>query len=131
MTEDVALQYEVVKHVTLPLLKFESDPVFVTFLAAIVTAEATGKGRAGADGTEMKAPEIAQVQDLIRKIPCQIIVNTVLGLELRKAYPNDSYVGKSFRLAKNNISGKRYKTFEILEVKMKDATPAVATGGKK
>jgi hypothetical protein len=116
---DIELQYEIVKHVTLPLLKFEADPVYVQFLSPITQAEATGKGRAGQDGTEMKPPEIAQVQDLVRKIPCQIIVNAVLGAELRKAYPGDSYVNKCFRLAKNNISGKRYKTFEILEVKMK------------
>lgn len=122
MAEEVQLQFEVIKHVTLPLLKFEADPIFVQFLEPIVQAESTGKGRAGADGTEMKPPEIAKVQDLVRKIPCQIIVNAVLGAELRKAYPADGYVGKQFRLAKNNISGKRYKTFEILEVKMKAAS---------
>jgi hypothetical protein len=124
MADEVQLAFEIVKHVTLPLLKFEADPVFVQFLEPIIQAEATGKGRAGADGTEMKPPEIAKVQDLVRKIPCQIIVNAVLGAELRKAYPGDTYVGKSFRLAKNNISGKRYKTFEILEVKMKQTDTA-------
>ncbi len=120
-TTAVTLQYEVVKHVTLPLMKLGAEPTFVKFIGKIFQAENTGKERASTDGkTPMPPPELAHVFDHARKIPAQIIINAVLGSELKKSYPDDGYVGKSFRIAKTQVQGKRYATFEILEVAIKD-----------
>lgn len=125
-----APMFEIVKHVTLPLLKFGNDPIFVRFDDAIFKAEEMTAGREtkNEDGTtkvRMAPPELANVTDLVRNIPCQIIVNTVLGSELRKKYPSESYVGKSFRLSKAQLQGKRYATFEIAEVRVKSDAPTV------
>lgn len=122
MSDQNIPQFRVVKHVTLPLLKFGVEPIFVRFDEPIFQAEAvtTGRQSKSENGETAKMimapPELANVTDLVRKVPCQIIVNTVLGAELRKKYPKDAYVGKAFRLSKSQLQGKRYAQFEIAEV---------------
>lgn len=122
--------FEVVKHVTLPLIKFGADPLFLRFDGKIHKAKETGKGRSAKneDGTTkvMEPPMLAEVTDMVTKRKGQIIVNEVLKSELNDGYPNESYVGRIFRVAKLPIQGgKRYATFELTEVKAKgSATPA-------
>lgn len=135
VVEKPKIQFEVVKHVTLPLLKNPEDgtPIFVTFTGPIFKAKEVAGGRApkkNADGSPaaaMAPPELAQVTDLARNAPAQIIVNSVMGSELRETYPNDAYVGKSFQIKKfKPTGGKRYALFEILEIRVKatdGATP--------
>jgi hypothetical protein len=114
------LQFETVKHVTLPTLKMELDQaVYVRFEAAIYQAKALTRGRAGTDGQQMAPPELAHVTELTRNRECTIIVNSVLGTELRETYPNDGYVGKSFKLVKSKLESRRYATFDITEVRLK------------
>lgn len=50
----------------------------------------------------------------------RIIVNAVLEEELIRAYDNDGYVGKTFRVIKNPILGKDYSSFDIQEVEIED-----------
>jgi hypothetical protein len=130
--QQVTMQFEIVKHVTLPLMKLGAEPTFVKFIGAIFQADNAGKERKAEEGkTPMPPPELAHVFDLARKIPAQIIINAVLGSELRKAYPNDSYIDKSFRIAKTQVQGKRYATFEILEIKLKGDANDGKVSGKK
>ena len=132
--EQAVMQYEIVKHVTLPLMKLGAEPAFVKFIGPIFQAENSGKQRESTEPAAknpMPPPELAHVEDLVRKIPAQIIINAVLGSEIRKSYPQDGYVGKCFRIAKTQLSGKRYATFEILEVRLKEQAPEDAGKGKK
>lgn len=131
--QQVTMQFEIIKHVTLPLMKLGAEASFLKFIGKIFQAENTGKPREGADGNKMAPPELAHVQDLVRNIPAQVIINSVLGSELRKAYPEDAYVGKTFRIAKTGVpgQGKRYATYEILEVKLKESPDAGKGAAKK
>lgn len=125
------LGFEIVKHVTRPLLKLDiGKAVYVTFEGKIYTAtetaptrkrnDASQDGNTQGGGRKMQPPELADVLDLVNgKRPSQIIVNAVLSSELQKKYPEDAYVGKSFRIVKNQIQGKSYATFEIAEVRVK------------
>ncbi len=124
--------YRVVKHVTRPLLKMEmGKEYFVEFESAIYQADpvVATRTRASKDDTgttstrKMDPPQLADVKDLAHGgRPSQIIVNAVLGAELLKKYPKDAYIGKAFRLVKNQLQGKSYATFEIAEIELN--TPA-------
>src|SRR5205814_1164771 len=87
MTE--MLQFEIVKHVTLPLMKLSVEPSFVRFDGPIYMAEQTAptrtRGKAddkpveeNTSSRKMAAPELAEVFDLVHQRPAQIIINTVL-----------------------------------------------------
>src|ERR1700677_500397 len=111
-TSQAALpRFKVIKHVTLPLLKLGTEPSFVRFDAPMYLSEKATPTRPRAEGAEPKAdkkapPVLAEVTDMVRNIKCQIICNTVLETELKKKYPSDAYVGKTFRLVKTQIQGR-------------------------
>lgn len=123
------MQFEIVKHVTLPLLKIPEDgsPVYVQIDEAIFQAEkleTTRRVRATEPGeapkVEKAPPELMRVTNLENKQPMQMIANAVLASQLRKTYPSDGYVGKMFQIRRFKIAtGKLYATFEILEVRPK------------
>jgi hypothetical protein len=130
------MQFEIVKHVTLPLIKLLEDgtPMFLRFESAIKTADQlqatrTRKTKDPVTGKEVEAgaamppPDIADVTNLENGQLGQIIVNTVLRSNLDKVYPSDGYVNKCFQLKKIKTS-KRYFTFEILEIRLKGAAPS-------
>ena len=123
------VQFEEVRSVTRPVLKIEAgkEPVAVLVQSVIRMATDTGEGRAkkGDDGKALPPPELMDVVNLVTGEESVVVVNSVLGSELREKYPNDSYVDKAFYLAKtapNAAAGKRYATFTIKEVRVK--TPA-------
>jgi hypothetical protein len=133
MTDQDTLQFEVVKHVTLPLIKLGIEPSFIRFDGPMYQSEKATPTRARSDGEEPKGdrkapPILAEVTDMVHDIKGQMICNTVLETELKKKYKDDSYVGHIFRLVKTKLQGRDYATFEITEVKLKTAAPAT---GKK
>lgn len=124
-TSTPTLNYTTVKHVTRPLLKFDGDkPLFITVESAIRKADpvTATRARTTGDGEQketMAPPELFDVLDLLHgDRPCQMIVNTVLGSQLKKTYPGDKYVGKSFKIEKAQLQGKRYATFSIQEIQV-------------
>lgn len=131
------LEFEIVKHVTLPLLKISEDgtPVHVRFEGVIFKAEKIEGSRAAKtaeDGSKIEKapPELAHVTNLQNGEPAQIICNAVLAAELRKTYKDDAYVGKMFQIRRLKMAtGKNYATFEILEIRLKEKPQPVA--GKK
>jgi 5-methylcytosine-specific restriction endonuclease McrA len=63
--------------------------------------------------------EVMDVIDLETHETQRVIVDTVLGSELRRAYPDGSYVGKCFQIKKYQPQAeKRYATFGINEVEL-------------
>jgi hypothetical protein len=122
--EENVLDFKVVKHVTLPLLKLGDDQtVFVRIEEPIFKAKDIKSKAEPKPGEEPKAvkqaPELMQVTNLKDGVRCQMIANTVLATELRETYPGDKYVGKSFRIGRNKIEGsKQYATFSIAEIEV-------------
>jgi len=129
------LDFDVVKHVTVPVLKVPDDgtPVYFKSNGAIYKA----KPLTAKESTEpaKQPPELMEVTELQSGEIKTIIINTVLGTELRDKYPNDGYVNKQFRIRKYKMQGgKAYATFEITEIRLKNpsatssAKPVVSQG---
>jgi hypothetical protein len=151
--------FKVKKHVTVQLLKVEDGKTYyVKFNGAIhkaVVNEAEQKkyenAKAKYDGlsADEKAkvdpkdipvppnpPQLAQVVNLETGEIVQIIVGSVLESELKREYPDDSYIGKGFQIQKAKIQGKRYAAYQIAELELEEEAPAAeaapaAAKGKK
>ena len=115
--EAVAIpKFDVVKLVTLPLLKWKLDtPIYVTCRGAIFTGKKIVTGDPKKDAE--KPADLMNVVDATTGRECQIIVGEVLRANLAEHYPDDAYVGKSFMLEQTKIEGKRYKGYSITEIK--------------
>lgn len=148
MDQPNTLQFELVKNVTLPQLKWVVDqPFYIRFDGAIFESEKTtvtrarrpkldekGKPIVAAETNKKAPPMLAAVTDLPTGKQFQMIMNTVLDSTLQEKYPSDSYVGKCFKIIMHQLAGKDYKTFEIAEIRVKGTAPApapVATSTKK
>lgn len=126
------LNFEIVGHVTRPHLKLETGKeYFVKFESAMREAEEStptrSRSKRSADGAPVAArtmapPVLADVIDLTSNRPVTIIINAVMESELDKKYPEDKYVGKSFRIVANQLQGKKYKTFDLAEIRLKSDT---------
>jgi hypothetical protein len=119
-TAKPAFKFKVKKHVTLPLLKIEeSVPVYIRVTEPIFLAkEIEGtRARKNAEGAVQQPPHLANVTNLETGEEMQIIANEVLKSSLEDAYPDASYVGKSFEIVRKPIQkGKKYVTFTITEI---------------
>lgn len=77
-------------------------------------------------------PEIIDVVNLETGELQVVIANTVLASELRRSYPDDSYVGKLFGVQTlkpgrgNHGADKRYAMYKIIELEMDKAAPGGA-----
>lgn len=69
-----------------------------------------------AEQKKMEPPMMAEVLNLETGELGLIIMNEVLLREVRKRYPDDSYVGKYFGITMKAVNGKRYKNFVLFEL---------------
>jgi len=106
--------FKIAKRVTVRTMKVEKDEIFVKFESKIETKKKMEKDEAGK--MVEKTIDVARVTDLTTGESVQIVIGSVLRSDLGEHYPNDSYVGKGFRLQKKDVPGKRYKTYEIDEL---------------
>lgn len=137
---------KVLKAVTLPVLSFKAAeagvPLYLKFTGAIFVGKAL-KPAAGKEQAE-KPADLAHVVNLATGELCQLVLPEVVKSNLRETYPQDSYVGKSFAIAKlGQRAGKRYVDYSVLEIEYTPDTAAVeaedakaaadvaATGAKK
>lgn len=110
---------KVKKLVTIPVLKLLPDtPVFVQVTGAIYQGKELKKG-----GEEnLKPADLMNVKDLTTGEDMQIVCGEVLKSTLRDEYPNDSYVGKAFRIIKgkkkDKEGGRGYFTYSIAEIEL-------------
>jgi hypothetical protein len=115
-------KFKVKKHVTLPLLKQEDGkPIYIKTTGAIFQAkELEGqRARKNAEGQVQQPPHLMHVTNLETGEEMQIIANEVLKSTLEDAYPNESYVGKSFAVERKPIQkGKKYATFTVTEIEV-------------
>lgn len=112
--------YEVASIVTVPTLKVEEHKaVFVCFDRAIQAKSKADKNGAQEvdENGEAKTIDIAQVVNLRTGEINHLVCGAALVDNLKDAYPNESYVGKCFRLEKSAVAGKRWKAWDIREIK--------------
>lgn len=122
MTNDLTIGGRVVRiinRVTRPVLKQITGEVFmITAASPIYTADAIE-----GDKNDRAPPRIMEVLDLSdggqEKI---LIVNTVLERELARAYPDDTYVGRSFVACRYAVEGKPYYVYSIAEIENVDTS---------
>lgn len=113
------LKFKVIAHVTRELVKLVDDqPLFVKFDGPMKQSDPITKKDGTVVASDMAPPVIAPVTELENGIVGEIICPTVLEEELNKQYPDQKYVGKCFRLIKHRLQGKKYSTFEILEIEI-------------
>jgi hypothetical protein len=138
ITTPAVMQFEIVRHVTLPQIKLPDDgsALYLRFEKAIETArqlEAMKTRRsknATTESTEtpLPPPQVAEVTNLQTGELGQFIVNAVLESNLNESYPDEGYVKKCFSIKqlslKKGRGGYSYKTFEILEIRLKEAANA-------
>lgn len=116
-------QFKVIKHVTLPTLKQETGvPLFLRIEDKIYKAKelTATRQRKSADGsvTPMAPPELVTVFNHADQHTYTLIANSVLAENLRDMYPEDGYVGKTFRIVRNQMAGsagRKYATYDITE----------------
>lgn len=147
-----AIAFEVVSHVTLPLLKIEDDKTYaVTIETAFKKGEAVPARKIKEEYTDpetgevktrdamskvQEPPVLCQVTNLFTGERAQMIAGAVFHSEITKKYPDDAYVGRSFQFSVQKASGKRYKVPMISEVKLtakaaEASTDAPAASSKK
>jgi hypothetical protein len=113
------LKFKIEKRIVVPTMKVElNTAIFVRFEQPIEARKKMEEEKQP-DGT-MKAVEktieIARVTNLETGEICEIVAGTVLMSELAEAYEQGGYVGKSFRILKKDVAGKRYKAYELDEI---------------
>jgi hypothetical protein len=111
----MTVKFNVVKNVTLPLLKMVDEKEIYVRIETEVFA---GKEVVKKKGEEQLAPaELMRVINWETGEEMEIIVNSVLKGTLEEEYVDGSYVGKSFAITRHaKKQGKRYHTFTIKEI---------------
>jgi hypothetical protein len=110
------LNFTIARRVVVPTMKVGSDPIFVQFEQPIEVRqkqEDDGKGN-----MIEKTIEIGRVTNLETGEIVEIVIGTVLHSELNGAYADNAYVGKQFRIVKKDVPNKRYKAYELDEIKL-------------
>ena len=119
-------RFEVTRDVTLPLLKIKvGESYFVTLLAPMflgkeIAAKATVDAATGEVKSVARQPAyLVHALNLKTGGKVQFICSTVLRKQLDEEYPDQSYVGKSFRFSIEKIDGKNYNVPQIAEIQAK------------
>jgi|SRR5579862_2995416 hypothetical protein len=131
------MEYKSKRLLTIPVLKFvQGQARFVKITGAMHV----GKPQKAKEGEKAKEPAtLAPTVNLEDGSVCQIIVSSVVKSILTDEYPNDTYVGKFFKITKGERNpGKQYNQFEVEEIEDPTAGeaavaqhPAAARGGRR
>ena len=106
-------KYKVINQVTREIKKIDSgEEVFIIFEGEIYTGEVLEKAKI------QTPPQLCNIIDLETGEKMLLILPKVLDASIQENYPNHSYVGKSFRLVKEVIDGKKYSTWAIQEIEI-------------
>lgn len=129
--------YVAAKQVTRTVLQqVEGVPIAIRFDGPAYQGEELQQGKGS--GVKMAPARLANITNLIDGQAMSLIMNTVLEGELLRAYGGEAdgtgdktpgYVGKSFAIRSHKPvdaegKAKRYRVYQIIELKKKDETPA-------
>lgn len=112
-------EYEIAAQITRSVMKqADGDPFYVQIQSPIVTSSVPPQ--LDKDGKPQDPPEVCDILNLETGELQVLIVNTVLGSELRRAFPDDAYVSRMFGVVRGkSANDKRYKGYKIIELKRK------------
>jgi len=115
--------YKIVKRVNLPTLKHESGEVVCVRIDDPIRLEKNIVREtvkvAGVDTDIEREVElnVVRVTELTSGQPFEYVCNAMTADNLRGAYQDNSYVGKSFAIQKlGTVAGKRYKETNVVEI---------------
>jgi len=106
------------KTVTVPVLKLQPDtPVYIKVEQKMELSKQIEQKKVGA--TPMEAATIMHVTDLNTDDEAILIVGKMLKSVIEEAYPNDTYVGKSFEVINHGKRGdKKYNAYSLTEIEL-------------
>jgi hypothetical protein len=112
-------KYEVVRQVSRGVLKFKiHEPVYLRVESALRRAE---EGFTTKRNENMAPGLCFEVFDFERKSPMLCFAPAVLAGELQKNYPNDTYVGRCFKIVEVERPAKvSYHLFDVKEIRDPD-----------
>ncbi len=108
-----ALEFEVVKSVTRPVLRFGAQPEYVRIEGPMYKGEKIEKAKYDS------VPTLLDVINLKTGEAMVMVCATVFVSEIERAYPDGSYVGRDFQIRKINTEGKKYAIWSITEIRLK------------
>lgn len=115
--------YGMVKQVNLPTLKHDTNETVairidmpireeVNYIKELVTVNGEKQ-----EITKENVINVVRVTELNSMQPFEYVCNAMTADNLRSAYPEHGYVGKSFAIQKLGVvAGKRYKETKIIEI---------------
>jgi len=113
-------KFRVAKQVTRSVLRQETDvPFYVEIQSSIRPSGIDPEYSKFKDKVtgEANLPDVCDVLNLATGELQVLIVNTVLGSELNRNYPDDAYVGRSFgALRTKSELDKRYFAYKVIEL---------------
>lgn len=116
---------EVVKVLTLPLLKLRAGlTIFIKPTEKMFQAKPQKNVKADSEDANKKPPTLMHCIDLQTGEQVQIIPGSILADIFNDDYPNDTYVGRGFKIvvgeqkAVQGGGGKRYNQYTVSEIKL-------------
>ena len=133
-----ASAFEVAKQVSIPFHKIEEPGIkhFLKFLSAFEKdtsgfSERMRRSKKDEENQSTEPVDIARVLNLATGQTEKLLAHSVLKSQLMEAYPDNSYVDKTFQIEKKEKQkGKRYFEWEILELKLKAKAEEASTEHK-
>lgn len=121
--------FKKVRQVTLPVLKLDSkEPRYLHFIGPMHLGEAV---KAGEGKKQMEPATVAHCLDMTTGEEGQLICSAMLASQIRREYPDDSYVGRGFELTSTKVPDKKYNIVSITEVESPDNVVAAAAAIRK
>lgn len=127
--------FGVAKHVTRQLFKLQANTEYFFHLEGLIHEAPKDDDFAGSrrkkapeasDGKPKKLPPmLVDVIGLEDGETGQIIVPVVLESELKRFYPNHTYVNRNFRFVKLPVAGKDYSNWSIQEITLPEGHPLI------
>lgn len=117
LAADNAARFATKRKLVMPLLKAQTNvPIYIK----PTKAHFTGKTMPAKEGKKAQEPaEVCNVIDLTTGEEVQIIVAAVVQSVWADEYPDDSYVGKGFKITKGvKAAGKQYFQYSVDEIEL-------------
>ena len=125
------MKIKLARQVTVPTLKHESGETIVVTMESKFVSETTMEKKTvkvkGVDTEieEEKTIHIARVIEVESGVLFSYVLNAITHDNIMNAYPDHSYVGKTFAIQKLGlVAGKRYKDVNVIEVEIEPSDAA-------
>lgn len=116
-------EYKVIENVTVPILKHDSNEVVAVKIVQPIEEQDQFDTKIDDETGEVLSQKfkgkinVGRVIELGSGQLMQYVFNAISASEIKSAYPEHSYVGKSFAIKKLGVvAGKRYKEVQIIEI---------------